>query len=98
MTGIDAQSVPPVVFWIAAVFRRCSRAAYESVMPTANSVAALSMRQCTVREIGVSRTVVLFRHASGRRASDRGDIEANRRPDAAPGKPGEASAAMIAPV
>jgi hypothetical protein len=73
MTGIDAQSVPPVVFWIAAVFRRCAPAAYELVMPTANSVVSLSMPQCAVREIGISKTVVLFRHTSGGRAT--GDIE-----------------------
>ena len=58
--GIDAQSVPLVVLWIAAVFRRCSPAAYESVSPTANSVAALPMPQRAVRDIGIPTAVVIL--------------------------------------
>jgi len=41
MTGVDAQTMPPVVRWIAAIFRWCAAAAYESVMPAANSVSAV---------------------------------------------------------
>jgi len=77
MTGGDAQSVPPVVLWIAAIFRRCSPAADELVMPAANSVAALPMPRCAVRDLRIATPAVLVRHASGGRRLPRSTRAAN---------------------